>query len=489
MKCILLGLDGASYHLIESLAGDLPNLDRIRENGAHGKLTSTILPNSFPAWPVISTGRNPGKLGVFDFMRETPDHRFLSNNAVDIKAEFLWEMLGENGLKCGLINVPGSSPFRSDIAFGEGDFRYKDWVDFSWADTTIGVMITSASFEKRVEELVVERFAQIAWAFENREWDFLMMNINAVDVMSHHRWDDHEFIRRMFILVDRKLGELMDSHPEIDLFVISDHGMVETERRFWTMNWLENEGLLFRGQDDGGTVPLLTRRRAEGFINSVLWFAEKLGLRKLAVRVGRGLGRKLLKKGSYDEDIGFTEFLPTLDWERTLAYSHGHQGKIYLNREHPDVKADRELVRSSVVRRLEEFCRNNAIELEVFTNRDVYRGPHSDDGEDLMFIMDDGRVLPQTHYRRDGQVLTHEGRKNYMSAHHHRTGILFATGPHVAHTTVEGASVFDITPTILALFGFRPPSGMDGVPLEMLRSVPPARNLGRREGIVDRIQF
>lgn len=489
MRCITLGLDGASYFLIEELLGDLPTFARIRREGAYGRLTSTILPNSFPAWPVICTGKNPGKLGVFDFMRETPEHGFLSNNAVDVRSEFVWEILEDNGHRCGLINVPGSSPFRSPIEFGEGDFRYKDYVNFSWADTTIGVIMTSNSLEKRLEELIEERFRQLEFAWENRQWDFLMMNINAVDVMSHHRWTDREFIRRMFVLIDRRLGELLARHPDLDIIVISDHGMVEVEKRFWTMNWLEKEGLLVRREQREGGRPLMTRKRAEKLINLATWISEKLHVRKLAVKYGRGLGRRLLKSGSYDEDIGFVDFLPTLDWDRTVAYSHGHQGKIYLNDRHPSVIADRDAVVRDVAGRLRAFCDANGIALETWTNGDVYDGPFSVDGEDLMFIMDDNRILAQTYYDRAGRVLTTEKPTNYMSAHHHRTGILFAAGPDIARGEVEGANVIDVTPTILRLFGYEPPADMDGRPLDILAGERAVRIAAKRERIVDRIDF
>jgi predicted AlkP superfamily phosphohydrolase/phosphomutase len=489
MKCIVLGLDGASYHLLEELIDDLPTLRSLRSDGAHGKLTSTILPNSLPAWPVICTGRNPGVLGVFDFLRETPEHSFLSNIAVDVKAEFVWEMLEDNGHRCGLINVPCSSPFRSDIEFGEGDFRYKDYVNFTWPDTSIGVIMTSNSLEKRLEELIEERFRQIAYAFDNREWDFLMMNINAVDVMSHHRWTDREFIRRMFMLIDLRLGELLRLHPELNLMIISDHGMVGIEKRFWTMNWLEREGLLFRTEEIRSGRPLLTRKRAEKLINGATWISEKLHIRKLVVKCGRGLGRKLLRRGSYDEDIGFTEFLPTLDWERTVAYTHGNQGKIYLNGKHPAVLADRAAVRLDIVRRLREFCGRNCIELETWENGDLYHGPFAADGEDLVFIMDDNRILAQTYYNRDGRELTEEKPKNFMLAHHHRTGIFFATGPDISSGRLEGATVFDITPTILKLFGYAIPADMDGRPLDIFRKEMDGVALGRKERIVGRIDF
>ncbi len=489
MKCVVLGLDGASHSLIGEHLDVLPAFRRMKASGASGPLASTILPNSIPAWPVICTGKNPGRFGVFDFLRETSDHRFLANKAADVKAEFVWEMLTDNDIRCGLINVPCSSPFRSPIEFGEGDLWKKDWVNFTWADTTVGVNVTSVSLEKRIEELVDERFAQIDWVWENRDWEFLMMNLNSVDVMSHHRWEDREFIVSILRRIDRKLGVLLDSHPDLNLMVISDHGMVAVDKSFWTMNWLEDEGLLFRGDREEERKPVFTRRRAEKLINTVTWITEKLGIRKLAVRYGRNLGRKVLRKGDYAEDIGFTDFVPTLDWDRTIAYTHGHQGKIYLNSEHPAVSEDNEGVRRDIIERLRRFLEGNGMGVEIWRNEDIYTGPCSRDGEDLVFIVEDNRVLPQTSSLCDGQVPTTEKRPNFMQAHHHRTGIFFASGPDIRNTTLDGASLYDITPTVLRLFGFEVPQDIDGKSLDIFASERESKPLGRREELLQEIDF
>lgn len=489
MKCIVLGLDGASHSLVSGHIDSLPAFRRLRDQGASGPLASIILPNSIPAWPVICTGRNPGDIGIFDFLRETPDHGFISNRAVDVKTEFVWEMLTASGIRCGLINVPGSSPFRSSIEFGEGDLWKKDWVNFSWSDTSVGVHVTSSSLERRIEELVDERFNQIDWVWENRNWEFLMMNLNSVDVMSHHRWDDREFLESVLRRIDARLTALMEKHPDLNLLVISDHGMVGVEQSFWTQNWLESEGFLSRKETGVERKPLFTRRSAERLVNSATWITEKLGLRKLAVRYGRSLGRKILRRGSYDEDIGFTDFLTTLDWDRTVAYTHGHQGKIYLNRSHPSVRDDYTGVRDDVLGKLERFFHDNGMSVEIWRNEDVYSGPHSAEGEDLLFIVNDGKVLPQTYYRRDGRILTSEKKKNYMQAHHHRTGIFYAGGPDVRHAVLTDASLYDITPTVLRLFGFRVPGNMYGIPLDILSRDTGSKPLGMREELLLEMDF
>jgi len=70
-RVLVIGLDGATLDLICPWAaqGHLPILARLMAEGAHGPLESTLPPVTSPAWPSFVTGKNPGRHGVFDFIR------------------------------------------------------------------------------------------------------------------------------------------------------------------------------------------------------------------------------------------------------------------------------------------------------------------------------------------------------------------------------------------------------------------------------------
>ena len=74
IKTVIIGLDGATYDLIDPLVkeGIMPNLGRIMEQGARAVLHSTIHPLTPPAWATLMTGRTPGNHGVFDFIGRNP---------------------------------------------------------------------------------------------------------------------------------------------------------------------------------------------------------------------------------------------------------------------------------------------------------------------------------------------------------------------------------------------------------------------------------
>ncbi len=73
-RIILIGLDALSPEIMEPMlaAGELPNFQRLREMGGYARLATTNPAQSPVAWTGFATGRNPGKHGLFDFIRRDP---------------------------------------------------------------------------------------------------------------------------------------------------------------------------------------------------------------------------------------------------------------------------------------------------------------------------------------------------------------------------------------------------------------------------------
>src|SRR5512137_182448 len=112
-KLLIIGLDGATFDLIKPWAaeGKLPTLAKLTQDGVTGDLESTLPPVTSPAWPTFMTGKNPGKHGVFDFIRPRAG-TFDMVNASQIKGKLLWEILSEAGYSVGVLNVPITYPPR-----------------------------------------------------------------------------------------------------------------------------------------------------------------------------------------------------------------------------------------------------------------------------------------------------------------------------------------------------------------------------------------
>lgn len=77
-RVYILGFDGMSPHLLESWMdeGKMPNFDHLRKMGGYSRNTSTIPPESPVAWSSFAIGGNPGRHGIYDFLRcNTATHR------------------------------------------------------------------------------------------------------------------------------------------------------------------------------------------------------------------------------------------------------------------------------------------------------------------------------------------------------------------------------------------------------------------------------
>ncbi|MEZ5990874.1 MAG: alkaline phosphatase family protein [Planctomycetota bacterium] len=73
-KVVVLGVDALDTRLTEQWmdAGDLPNFERLRKQGHYSPLETSYPPMSPAAWSTMTTGLNPGKTGIFGFLKRRP---------------------------------------------------------------------------------------------------------------------------------------------------------------------------------------------------------------------------------------------------------------------------------------------------------------------------------------------------------------------------------------------------------------------------------
>src|SRR3989442_11320293 len=73
-KVIVLGFDGvdAKYTERGMNEGKLPNLARLRAIGTFRPLRPTLPAQTPVSWSTFSTGIDPGRTGIFDFLRRDP---------------------------------------------------------------------------------------------------------------------------------------------------------------------------------------------------------------------------------------------------------------------------------------------------------------------------------------------------------------------------------------------------------------------------------
>ena len=136
-RVVVLGLDGLDPDLLERFLdeGLLPNLQKLQQEGTYTRLGTTWPPLSPVAWSSFSTGSNPGKHNIFDFiarnkadygprmssvrigsarrmLRLGPWQLPLSQPRVEglRRSKPFWSVLGEAGIFSAILRVPITFP-------------------------------------------------------------------------------------------------------------------------------------------------------------------------------------------------------------------------------------------------------------------------------------------------------------------------------------------------------------------------------------------
>lgn len=79
-RTVVLGFDGAAADRVEKLMADgkLPNLAALAKRGGYSRLATSNPAQSPVSWASIATGWNPGKTGIYDFLKRTPTKQGVS---------------------------------------------------------------------------------------------------------------------------------------------------------------------------------------------------------------------------------------------------------------------------------------------------------------------------------------------------------------------------------------------------------------------------
>jgi len=126
-KVIILGFDGLSPVIAERMMqeGKLPNFSRLKESGAYQHLSTTNPAQSPVAWSGFSTGQNPGKNGVFDFIIRNPKNYALSLSLSEmengkpkrvIKSRAFWQYASAKKVPVVILSCPVTFP--ADKVYG-----------------------------------------------------------------------------------------------------------------------------------------------------------------------------------------------------------------------------------------------------------------------------------------------------------------------------------------------------------------------------------
>lgn len=505
MKVFVLGLDGATWDILGPLAdaGRMPNLKRLRDQGASGTLRSVFPPLSPVAWTGVMTGKNSGKHGVFEFLEHEHDPlggRVNSSRA--IRAELVWEIAGRHGRASVAGGVPMSYPPRNvpGLSF-LGDFLAPaDAPDFSsdpellrdleahlgepyrpW-DTVVHDGGHEADALASLTAFLDHHLRAVRFLAKHRPWDLFMYDLMATDRIQHelwHAWDtshraargrDLADVREGFIdfwaKLDDGIGQIeAELPPDTALILMSDHGFGPIE---WYVNfnvWLLEKGYI--ALDDSFYVKQKHWFYKRGVTPE--WFYRLMARFGGAnARVGRFRG----KQKTWLDRLADDAFLSRrhIDWSKTRAYAQGNFGQIFVNQRGRQPQG---CVAPEDVRPLLDDLKAELLTIphpetgaplvdRIYERDELYHGPHAHLAPDLTVVLGDWK------YRTIGlyDFTTHQVISPAFgpTGDHRVEGIFVGSGPafRPGATLSADATLLDIAPTVLHLLGVPLPADLDG---------------------------
>ncbi len=482
-RVMVVGLDGADWRVLRPLmeAGVMPNLQRLVEQGASGPLESSVPTQSNTAWVTFMTGVNPGKHGVYSFMERAPGDptRLVGVNSRSIRRETLFHVLSRQGYRVGAVNVPVTYPpfpvngFLLSGMFvpSEGTYTYPrelkgelDGAVGGFPVNRIRWRYMPGQYEALLAEAVevnAQRARALAYLVDHKPWDVFVQVFVSPDRVqhaamhlidpSHPRYREDEAARfraaihRFYRSLDDVVGlavERAERHG-LTLIVLSDHGFQPCDRQLRVEDLLVERGFLRydRQQQVARRVRRALRRLRGGPAH------------RRAPAAGRPIG------------VG-------VDWSRTRAYValSTEQGiSINLAGREPrgivgpdgDYERTAEELRAAL-RGWRDPATGQPLVQDVWLRDELYHGPLASAAPDVVYAAAPGLSVGNEQKRNLAPLA-------WRTGEHDRYGILVAYGPAVrAGTTVEGARLMDLAPTILYLAGAALPADLDGRVLEGL---------------------
>ena len=464
-RVAVIGLDCAEPQLVfDRWRAQLPNLSRLMERGAWGPLMSVDPPITVPAWSCMTSGRDPGELGIYGFRNRTA-HDYSSMAVADSRAvavERLWDHFSRAGMHSIVIGVPQTSPpvpVNGELVscFLTADTRKDPYTHPPELRAEIESLVGSYKVDVRsfrsderdrilaeVYEMTEQRFTVARHLLDSRPWDFFMMVEIGLDRMHHAFWrfldaehprhePEHRYrdaIRNYYIYLDEEIGELLERFDEDDtVMVVSDHGARPMEGAICVNEWLVQEGYLVLEQPPAGAA--LTP------------FGEA-----------------------------------RVDWSRTRAWGEGgYYCRLCLNvagREPQGIVAPEQVqpLLDELAAKLEALGGPNGepIGTRTFRPHELWREQRGFPPDLVVYFGDLG-------WRSNGSLghgrhWTFENDTGPDDANHDRDGLCIIAGPGIAPGRREDLLIYDVAPTVLAQAGLAADAAMRGrVLAEVVRSL------------------
>jgi len=232
VKLLVIGLDGMTPNLLFEELARLGNFKTLIEGGVHGELASVSPPMSGCAWPSFFTGLEPRGHGFDENQR-----RFEDMSYADVRVPKLWDFLNRSGISTGFLNMPLAypmGPMRGYIV--PGRFAPLKRMSPQVRDTLQGYRA-----HPRIAPQTTPEFLREQWETDRQcvhYWEKLIrahptdlatIVLYTPDNVGHWFWDDPAALHDSYGLLDRLVGQILNSVEADHVLIMSDHGMCGKE--------------------------------------------------------------------------------------------------------------------------------------------------------------------------------------------------------------------------------------------------------------------
>lgn len=450
-RVLVIGWDCAAPELaFGEYLGDMPNIKKLLDKGAYGKLESTIPAITCPAWMSMMTGKTPGDLGFYGF-RNRPDYSYSGMSIADsnmVKEDAIWDVLSLVGRKSILVGVPQTYPPKAIdgcmvtsflTPSTKSQYTYPPELKHEVERVANGYMLDVENFRtedkdrllRDIYRMTAKRFRVAKHLIQTRAWDFFMVVEIGLDRLhhgfwkffdkSHRKYEPSKYesaARTYYSYLDELAGRLISiAGDDTAVMVVSDHGAKRMDGGICVNEWMIKEGYL--------------------------------------------------KLKEYPKEAA-SIWTAGIDWDNTIAWGEGgYYARIFLNvrgREPAGIvpPEDYERIRDEIVAKLEALGdeKGKAIGTKVFKPQDVYPVCNGIPPDLIVYFGD-------LYWRSVGSVglrsvHTFENDTGPDDANHAQHGIFILRDPKRAGEGIENAHIMDCAPTILDLLGEPVPSDMRG---------------------------
>ena len=383
---------------------------------------------SSTSWATFMTGVNPARHGIYGFMDLEPGtYKLYFPNSINIKSDTFWEILGREGKRSIVLNVPSTYPAKplngiltagfvaidlKKATYPESAYQYLKGIDYRM---DVEAEKAAESLEALAEEIdftFKKRREAFLHFLRAENWDLFIASVTETDRLHHFLWvaleNKEHPLHSFFIDFYRKLDGLMGELSEVlekdtGFFIVSDHGFTGIKQEIYLNTYLRHKGnLRFKKEPPASLEEIAPDSRA--FVLD-------------PTRVYINL------KDKYPSGIV-------------------SPGKEY--------NALRDELKDSL---LNLTIEGDKVVKEVFCKEDIYAGPYLSYAPDLVILANNGFDLKGSINKNDLF-----GRTIFTGAHTRNDAVFFVNQK---ITPPQAVNIIDVAPTILSFMEIDSPS-LDG---------------------------